>query len=419
MDPFALSKRNVFLLGAASGAVLGTAATLGTLAYLHSKRGRSCPFQTALIRSLTNLLSPSSCSSPSCSPSCSPSSPSASASSSSPSSSSPSSCSPSSPSASASSASEFDVAAAEREECPGVSSAEAGKSDACAGCPNRSLCAGGAAAQAAVAQKSAANEVAERLSSVKRKVMVLSGKGGVGKSSIASQIAWTAASRGLSVGICDVDVCGPSIPLMMQAVHGEVHQSAAGWEPVYVRDNLAVMSIGFLLPDSDAAVVWRGPKKNGLIHQFFADVRWGDLDLLLIDTPPGTSDEHLSLVSLLTTDGAVIVTTPQEAALQDVRKEINFCKKVGVRVLGVVENMSSSVFASVNPDGAKGMCKQMEVPYSGSVPLDPSLLRACETGVALVEEFPETPASAAVEKLVVDLLTLLDLPLRREEDSFE
>ncbi|RQX72838.1 putative cytosolic fe-s cluster assembling factor nbp35 [Toxoplasma gondii CAST] len=418
MDPFALSKRNVFLLGAASGAVLGTAATLGTLAYLHFKRGRSCPFQTALIRSLTNLLSPS-CSSPS--PSCSPSSPSPSppsASSSSPPPPPPS-ASPSSP-PSASSASEFDAAAAEREDCPGVSSADAGKSDACAGCPNRSLCAGGAAAEAAVAQKSAANEVADRLRNVKRKVMVLSGKGGVGKSSIASQIAWTAASRGLSVGICDVDVCGPSIPLMMQAVHGEVHQSASGWEPVYVRDNLAVMSIGFLLPDSDAAVVWRGPKKNGLIHQFFADVRWGDLDLLLVDTPPGTSDEHLSLVSLLTTDGAVIVTTPQEAALQDVRKEINFCKKVGVPVLGVVENMSSSVFASVNPDGAKGMCKQMEVPYSGSVPLDPSLLRACETGVALVEEFPGAPASVAVEKLVVDLLTLLDLPLRREEeDSFE
>ncbi|CBZ52157.1 hypothetical protein NCLIV_019460 [Neospora caninum Liverpool] len=412
----AFSKRDAFLLGAASGALLGTAATLGAVAYLHCRRGgRPCPFQTALLRSAAHLLCPVASSSSSSSSCCEVSCGECTAH--------PATCASGLSSGVTSpvpaGSPEFDAGAAEaREECPGVASEGAGKADACEGCPNRALCSSGAAAGAVAAQKTAASDVAERLRGVKRKVMILSGKGGVGKSSIASQIAWTAASRGLSVGVCDVDVCGPSIPLMMQVVHGEVHQSASGWEPVYVRDNLAVMSIGFLLPDTDAAVVWRGPKKNGLIHQFFADVRWGDLDLLLIDTPPGTSDEHLSLVSLLSTDGALIVTTPQEAALQDVRKEINFCKKVGVNVLGVVENMASSVFASVNPEGAKGMCKQMDVPYSGAVPLDPSLLRACESGVAVVEEFPDAPASAALEKMVTDLLTLLDLPLRRDEDAF-
>ncbi|PFH36107.1 putative cytosolic fe-s cluster assembling factor nbp35 [Besnoitia besnoiti] len=426
--PFALSTRDTFLLGAATGALVGAAATLGSLAYLHAREGSPCrcPGQAALARAAVRLLrlfssppSPSSaasspasagrppcsssldCSSQTCASACG----------------SAGACGSASSATGAASPAAFDTAAAEARDCPGAGGESAGKAAACEGCPNRALCASGAAAEAAQAQKSAVEEISHRLRNVKKKVMILSGKGGVGKSTVTSQLAWTAASRGLNVGICDVDVCGPSIPLMMQAVHGEVHQSAAGWEPVYVRDNLAVMSIGFLLPDADAAVVWRGPKKNGLIHQFFSDVRWGDLDLLLIDTPPGTSDEHLSLVSLLKTDGAIIVTTPQEAALQDVRKEINFCKKVGVNVLGVVENMASSVFASVNPNGAKSMCKQMEVPYSGAIPLDPSLLRACEAGVAAVEEFPTEPASEALEKLVSDLLTLLDLPLHRDEED--
>ncbi|PHJ24858.1 cytosolic fe-s cluster assembling factor nbp35 [Cystoisospora suis] len=314
---------------------------------------------------------------------------------------------------------------AEHGGCPGIGSESAGRVSACEGCPNQSFCAsggeGGGGMVATVDSKSVQNAVtaniARRLSGVKKKILILSGKGGVGKSTVASQLAWTAAARGLRVGLCDVDVCGPSIPLMMRAIHGEVHQSAEGWQPVYVRDNLAVMSIGFLLPDTDSAVIWRGPKKNGLIRQFLAEVLWGDLDILLIDTPPGTSDEHLSLVSLLASDGAVVVTTPQEASLQDVRKEINFCKKAGVKVLGVVENMSGSIFSQSNPDGAKNMCEQMEVPYAGSIPLDPSLLRACEEGFAVVEENPTDAASEALERLMTDLLTNLGLPQTRDEDE--
>jgi Mrp family chromosome partitioning ATPase len=189
--------------------------------------------------------------------------------------------------------------------------------------------------------------IRERLTSVKRKILVLSGKGGVGKSTFTGQLAFAlAADADLQVGVMDVDVCGPSIPRIMGVEGERVHQANTGWQPVYAADNLAVMSVGFLLRESTDAVIWRGPKKNGLIKQFMKDVDWGELDYLLIDTPPGTSDEHLSLVQYLREsgiDGALVVTTPQEVALADVRKELNFCRKVGLRVLGVAENMAGFV----------------------------------------------------------------------------
>lgn len=175
--------------------------------------------------------------------------------------------------------------------------------------------------------------VSDRLSRIKHKILVLSGKGGVGKSTCSAQLAFTLAKQGKQVGLLDVDICGPSIPRMLGLLGHEVHQSASGWSPVYVDDNLGVMSIGFMLPSSDDAVIWRGPRKNNLIKQFLTDVDWGELDYLIIDTPPGTSDEHISIVQYLKTsnlDGAVIVTTPQEVSMSDVRKEINFCKKTGI-----------------------------------------------------------------------------------------
>lgn len=155
-----------------------------------------------------------------------------------------------------------------------------------------------------------------------------------------------AQSPTTQVGVCDIDICGPSIPRMMGAENQSIHSSSSGWSPVYVADNLGVMSIQFMLPGQDDAIIWRGPKKNGLIKQFLKDVEWGDLDWLLVDTPPGTSDEHLSVCSYLKSsgvDGAVVVTTPQEVSLLDVRKEIDFCRKAGIKVLGVVENMSGFV----------------------------------------------------------------------------
>ena len=220
---------------------------------------------------------------------------------------------------------------------------------------------------------------------------------------------------------------------MMNLEGEEVHQSNAGWSPVYVQDNLGVMSIGFMLPNPDDAIVWRGPRKNALIKQFLRDVDWGELDYLIIDSPPGTSDEHISLAQYLSlsdeVDGAIILTTPQEVSIIDVKKEINFCKKVGIKIIGVVENMSylampltevkiqdpengnksssaqdliNSKFqeflkkerlescvacAHVFPPtkgGAEKMAKDMNVPFLGKIPLDTKVALAAEKGESIL-----------------------------------
>jgi len=158
----------------------------------------------------------------------------------------------------------------------------------------------------------------------------------------------------------DIDITGPSLPRIMGVDGEQIHESSTGWTPIYVRENLALISTSFLLPTPDTPIIWRGPKKNGMIKQFIKDVDWDELDFLVIDTPPGTSDEHLSISTFLRqaspqsgenrsgvgADGALIVTTPQEVALLDVRKELDFCRKAGIRVLGIVENMSGFVCPS-------------------------------------------------------------------------
>lgn len=323
--------------------------------------------------------------------------------------------------------------AAANEDCVGPASEKAGKASGCEGCPNKQACADGAGRQP---EDPDIAVIKQRLASVKRKVLVLSGKGGVGKSTMSAQLAFSLAAQGLSVGLLDVDICGPSIPLMLGVKGHEVRQSASGWSPVYVTQEglteddddveLGVMSIGFMLPSDDEAVIWRGPRKNGLIKQFLADVDWGALDYLIVDTPPGTSDEHISLVTYLgqalgADDGALVVSTPQEVSLMDVRKELSFCAKTKLKVLGVVENMAeycaplsglhfrdaagadvteatlaalkercpellgltavADVFPRAN-QGAEGMAAKFGVPFLGRVPLDASLTKACESGTS-------------------------------------
>ena len=302
------------------------------------------------------------------------------------------------------------------ESCPGVSSEQAGKSSSCAGCPNQALCASGEAKK----KDPAVADVQERLSAVKRKILVLSGKGGVGKSTVSAQLSFGFSGRGMDVGLLDVDICGPSVPRMLGLLGQDVHQSSEGWSPVYVDDHLAVMSIGFMLPNQDDAIIWRGPRKNGLIKQFLTDVNWGDLDALIIDTPPGTSDEHLSIVTYLQdakVDGAVIVTTPQEVSLMDVRKEINFCRKVGLPVLGVIENMSGYAcpkcgheerIFSPSTGGALAMCQQMEVPFLGSVPLDGRVAAAGDQGMPLSQLQPDGPVAKCIDKVINAILKETD-----------
>jgi Mrp family chromosome partitioning ATPase len=225
----------------------------------------------------------------------------------------------------------------------------------------------------------------------------------------------------------------------MMGVESEtIHISSAGWSPVYVLDNLSLMSIQFMLPNRDDAIIWRGAKKNGLIKQFLRDVDWGDLDFLLCDTPPGTSDEHLSVVQLLKEsgiDGAVVVTTPQEVALLDVRREIQFCVKTGIKILGLVENMSgfvcpnctfeSQIFQAselllpplaimalmigIATGGGRALAKEMEIPFLGSVPLDPRIGMACDYGESFFDSFADSPACKALKGVVRSLASQLKL----------
>uniref|UniRef100_A0A8B9DI32 NUBP iron-sulfur cluster assembly factor 2, cytosolic n=1 Tax=Anser cygnoides TaxID=8845 RepID=A0A8B9DI32_ANSCY len=258
---------------------------------------------------------------------------------------------------------------------------------------------------------------ASNLSGVRHVVLVLSGKGGVGKSTVAAQLALSLRHAGKKVGILDVDLCGPSIPRMFKAQDSDVHQCDSGWVPVFVdqEKSISLMSIGFLLEKPDDAVVWRGPKKNALIKQFVADVAWGELDFLIVDTPPGTSDEHISTVEALRPYrplGAILVTTPQAVAVGDVRREVTFCKKTGLRVLGIVENMSGFVCPHCSEctnifskGGGEELAKYAGVPFLGSVPLDPQLSQSLEEGRDFIREFPKSsafPALAHIAQQVLD-----------------
>ncbi|KAK0878729.1 cytosolic Fe-S cluster assembly factor nbp35 [Friedmanniomyces endolithicus] len=307
------------------------------------------------------------------------------------------------------------LVAPEPEHCPGPESTLAGQGDACAGCPNQAIC-----ASAPKGPDPDIPLITQRLAGISHKILVLSGKGGVGKSTFTTMLAHAFASNpSNTVGIMDTDICGPSIPKMMGVESETIHVTSTGWEPVWVSDNLGVMSVQFMLPNRDDAVIWRGAKKNGLIKQFLKDVEWGVMDYLVIDTPPGTSDEHLSVNGYLKesgVDGAVLVTTPQEVALLDVRKEIDFCRKAGIRILGLVENMSgfvcpkcthtSEIFRATTGGGG-WLAKEMDIPFLGAVPLDSRIGMACNFGESFFDSFPDSPTCGALKEVVRNVGTEL------------
>ena len=294
------------------------------------------------------------------------------------------------------------------ENCP-KDPKQKGLAPKCQGCPFRAQC-----QQAAQAQgPSIAEQVKEKLVNVKNIILILSGKGGVGKSTVASQIALgLSKNENLQIGLLDLDICGPSIPRMMGIETEEIKDSPQGMLPVYKEQNLAIMSIGYMLKDKKQAVIWRGPRKNGLIQEFLCKTNWDKLDYLIIDTPPGTSDEHLTIAQYLKLSnikGAIIVTTPQEISLLDVRKEINFCQKTNINVLGVVENMAgfvcphcskkSEIFEA-NTGGAEGLCKEFNSNLIGRLPLEPKVLQSCEKGTYFPDSFPKTDTSKEIENII-------------------
>lgn len=289
------------------------------------------------------------------------------------------------------------------EHCPGVGSEEAGKANSCAGCPNQKICSSGEVKQAAEAEmETIIPLIRERLRQIKHIILVISGKGGTGKSTVSATLARALATdQSKQVGLLDLDICGPSAPRMFSLEGEQVYKSKSGWTPIYASDNLAVMSCGFLLESLDEAIIWRGPKKNTMIKQFLIDVDWGKLDYLIIDTPPGTSDEHISVVKYLkqtdlpNLDGAVMVTTPQEVSLMDVRKQIDFCKRTGLKVLGLVENMGRFVCPKCDKDsiifpstsgGANKLAADHGLDILGRLPLNPQIGQHCDDGKSLFDE---------------------------------
>jgi ATP-binding protein involved in chromosome partitioning len=260
--------------------------------------------------------------------------------------------------------------------------------------------------------------LARRLCKIRHTVLVLSGKGGVGKSTVAVNLAMGLAAKGKRVGLLDIDIHGPSVPKLMRLEGQRIGGSLDGLVPVLYAPNLRVMSIGFLLRTPDDAVIWRGPMKHGVIKQFVKDVEWGELDYLVVDSPPGTGDEPLSIVQLLMTGGGstadrggLVVTTPQDVSIVDVRKCINFCRQVALPVLGVVENMSGLICPHCGrridlfkSGGGERMAQDMGVLFLGSIPIDSGVVEASDSGVPFVSAQPDSAASAAFDHLISAIL---------------
>ncbi|MCD6486570.1 MAG: P-loop NTPase [Syntrophobacterales bacterium] len=257
-------------------------------------------------------------------------------------------------------------------------------------------------------------ELADRMGKIKHKIMVLSGKGGVGKSTVAANIAVTLALEGEKVGLLDTDFHGPSIPTLLNLEGRHPESDGKTILPIDFSEGLKVMSIGFLLQNKDDAVIWRGPMKMKVIKQLLTEVNWGDLDYLIIDFPPGTGDEPLSVAQLIPgMDGAVIVTTPQNLSLNDVKKCINFCRQLNVPVLGVVENMSGLVCPNCKmiinvfkTGGGEKMAEEMGVPFLGKIPIDPQIVEASDNGEPFVYHYGKTEAAKAFAGVVQPLLQM-------------
>ena len=257
-------------------------------------------------------------------------------------------------------------------------------------------------------------ELKTALSKIKYKFIVMSGKGGVGKTSVSVNLGIALGKRGFKVGIMDVDLHGPDVPRML-GLQGMVSANETQkLEPMRYSDNVKVMSIECLMPNKDDAVIWRGPLKHSAINQFISDVDWGELDFLIVDSPPGTGDEPLSVVQTIPDARPIIVTTPQEVALSDVRKSINFCKKVEKDMFGMIENMSGYVCPHCGKTadlfgsgGGEATAKKFNINFLGKIPFDPNLVKAGDAGSSYQEEFKEAAGAKAFGEIADKLAALV------------
>ncbi|MBI2078361.1 MAG: Mrp/NBP35 family ATP-binding protein [Euryarchaeota archaeon] len=268
--------------------------------------------------------------------------------------------------------------------------------------------------------------ISKNLGRIRHKVVVMSGKGGVGKTTVSVNLAASLAKRGFQVGVLDMDITGPDVPLMFGLEGRRLGEGTGMIQPLQAERGIRVMSISFLLPTESTAVVWRGPMKMHALTQFLGDVDWGDLDFLVIDLPPGTSDEPLSVAqSIRDIDGVVIVTTPQGVSTLDVKKAVGFAKTLKLRVLGVLENMSGfdcpscgSHYAIFGKEGGgRTLAEESLTPFLGAIPLDPALVERGDQGRPFVWDLPDSAAAKNFEAAVSQMLRLLNEPAEKQVAS--
>lgn len=254
-------------------------------------------------------------------------------------------------------------------------------------------------------------KVSRALSKIKNRLLVFSGKGGVGKSTVAANLALAFSRKELKVGLMDVDIHGPNLAKFLGVEDKKLNMTPEGIEPVEVNDHLKLISMAFLLQDPNLPVIWRGPMKMKVIQQFLGDVNWGNLDWLIIDSPPGTGDEPLSVAQLIPATGAVVVTTPQEVSLLDSRKAVVFAWKLKLKVLGIIENMSGMVCPHCGgridlfkAGGGEKAALEMGVPFLGKIPIDPQIVTLGDEGKPFVTARPDSEASQAFMKIVEKIM---------------
>jgi Mrp family chromosome partitioning ATPase len=246
----------------------------------------------------------------------------------------------------------------------------------------------------------------QSLTRIKQKFIIMSGKGGVGKTSVSVNLAIALAGMGHQVGLLDVDLHGPDIPHMLGISGMLKADDTQKMVPIAYSDHLKIISMESLMPNRDEAVIWRGPVKHGAIRQFIGDVSWGDLDYLIIDCPPGTGDEPLTVAQLIPDAKAVIVTTPQEVALADIRKSISFCQNVRMEIFGIIENMSGftcphchKVVDLFGEGGGEKTAQNYDIPFLGKIAFDPEMVRCSDNGMAFQQQFTQSPITAAFKKI--------------------
>jgi len=252
--------------------------------------------------------------------------------------------------------------------------------------------------------------ISTALSRIRYKIFIMSGKGGVGKSSVAVNLAAALASEGNRTGLLDVDIHGPSVPRLL-GITGLLEVGNQNLiEPKRYNERLSVMSMESLLKDPDQAILWKGPMKTSAIRQFVSNVRWGDLDYLVVDSPPGTGDEPMTVLKTIPDALCIVVTTPQEVSLADVRKAINFLQYAKANILGLVENMSGLVCPHCSRDislfkagGGKELAARYGIDFLGSIPLDPASIEAAEKGIPVVLSSKSSPSKEAHVRLAVNV----------------